>query len=213
MSTPPADSAPAVTPAGERGPGFAQGLVTGALISALLAGAALLWLRWPQPAALVVQPPPTPPPVVAPTAAPITVYVSGAVAQPGLYTLTGDGRVANALEAAGGLLAAADGRALNLAQPLADGARLHVPAVGEAPAVELVTGAGATRGIAVDVPGAPVNLNRATLEELLALPGVGEKMAAAIVAARPFASVDALDAVPGVGPATLEELRPLVTAP
>ncbi len=209
----PAASGAAGKPAGS--PGFVQGLIAGALLSAVVCAAALLWMRWPQPAPIVLQLPPTPPPIVAPTPAPVTVYVSGAVVAPGLYTLAGEGRVADALAAAGGLRAEADDALLNLAQRLPDGARLHVPAVGETAPValvdqpEAVTRAGTSLGVA----GAPLNLNQATLEELLALPGVGEKTAAAIVAARPFASFDALDAVPGIGPATLETLRPLVTAP
>jgi competence protein ComEA len=71
----------------------------------------------------------------------------------------------------------------------------------------------AARTLGVDLAGVPINLNNATLEELLALPGVGEKTAAAIMAARPFASLEALDAVPGIGPATIEKLRPLVVVP
>jgi competence protein ComEA len=154
--------------------------------------------------------------------APVTVHVSGAVAQPGVYTLAGDGRVADALEAAGGLHAEADDALLNLALRLSDGARLHVPRTGEAPLpaalvpVQPTTEANPpARSLTVDAgqPPGPVNLNSATLEELIALPGVGEKTAAAIIAARPFASIDQLDAVPGIGPVTLEEVRPLVIAP
>jgi competence protein ComEA len=61
----------------------------------------------------------------------------------------------------------------------------------------------------------PVNLNSATLEQLDALPGVGPVTAQKIIAYREqngaFRSVDDLDAVPGIGPARLEELRALVT--
>jgi competence protein ComEA len=60
----------------------------------------------------------------------------------------------------------------------------------------------------------PVHLNTATVEELDALPGVGPVTAQKIVDFRQangaFASVDELDAVPGIGPARLEELRKLV---
>ena len=60
----------------------------------------------------------------------------------------------------------------------------------------------------------PVHLNSATLDELDALPGVGPVTAQKIVTYRTehggFGSVDELDAVPGIGPARLADLRPLV---
>jgi competence ComEA-like helix-hairpin-helix protein len=59
---------------------------------------------------------------------------------------------------------------------------------------------------------AKVELNSATLEELVALPGVGRKLAERIVAHRPYATVDDLAAVPGIGPKTLAKVRPLVWA-
>ena len=63
-------------------------------------------------------------------------------------------------------------------------------------------------------PGAPVDLNTATVEQLDALPGVGPVTAAAIVAWRDangrFANVDQLGEVDGIGPARLEKLRDLV---
>jgi competence protein ComEA len=57
---------------------------------------------------------------------------------------------------------------------------------------------------------APVDLNRATYEELQTLPGVGPKLAERIISRRPFGKVDELEAVPGIGPKTVERLRPLV---
>jgi competence protein ComEA len=57
---------------------------------------------------------------------------------------------------------------------------------------------------------APVDLNRATYDELQTLPGVGPKLAERIISRRPFGKVDELEAVPGIGPKTVERLRPLV---
>ena len=57
----------------------------------------------------------------------------------------------------------------------------------------------------------PVNVNDATEGELQRIPGVGPVMAGAIVAARPFRTVDDLDRVKGIGPKTLEKFRPFVT--
>jgi competence protein ComEA len=61
--------------------------------------------------------------------------------------------------------------------------------------------------------GGLVNLNSATAAELDSLPGIGPSKAQAIIDNRPFATVDELDSVPGIGASTLEQLRPLVTAP
>jgi competence protein ComEA len=143
----------------------------------------------------------------------VVVHVAGAVASPGVYELPAGARVDAALAAAGGPLAGADPGALNLAAPLADGTRVHVPMVGEAvapaptPAVAVAPGATASPG--------PIDLNQATAAELDALPGIGPATAQAIVDHRttkgPFASVDDLEAVRGIGPAKLDAIRALVT--
>ncbi|WP_034384962.1 ComEA family DNA-binding protein [Deinococcus sp. YIM 77859] len=56
-----------------------------------------------------------------------------------------------------------------------------------------------------------LNLNTASLEQLEALPRVGPALAARIVQGRPYRSLADLDRVKGIGPATLQVLRPLVT--
>jgi competence protein ComEA len=78
-----------------------------------------------------------------------------------------------------------------------------------------VGGVGSDAAAASPRPGAKVSLGSATVEQLDALPGIGPVTAEKIVAWRtthgPFRSVDDLDAVPGIGPARLEQLRDLVT--
>ncbi len=142
-----------------------------------------------------------------------TVHVAGAVARPGVYLLAADARVDDAVGAAGGPTPEADVDALNLAAVVADGARVYVPERGEVvePPLPAVTGTGA-----VAAPPGPVDINRATPDQLDALPGVGPATAAAIVAERerngPFLAVDDLERVPGIGPAKLLGFRDLVVA-
>jgi competence protein ComEA len=140
----------------------------------------------------------------------LVVHVAGAVARPGVLHLRPGARVVDAIDAAGGLAPEADGARINLAAPVADGTRVYVPAVGEALPAAVGTeadGDGAAAG--------PVDLNTADEAALDALPGIGPATAKAIVAHRAeigrFTSVDQLLDVRGIGPAKLEELRPLVT--
>jgi competence protein ComEA len=143
-------------------------------------------------------------------AGPVVVHVAGAVAAPGVYELVSGSRVRDAVAAAGGPTPPADVNALNLAAIVVDASRVYVPVVGEEVPPE------ATLPLQVgDQPAGPVDVNRATADELDELPGVGPATAAAIVTERtrngPFTSVDDLDRVPGIGPAKLEALRDLVT--
>jgi competence protein ComEA len=166
--------------------------------------------------------PPAPAPAPAPTphvsvaglrpvaAAVVVVHVVGAVRRPGLYRLAQGKRIADAVARAGGLTRRADAAAVNLAAPLADGQQIVVPAR---------AGPGPGTGGAQSSDGAarasgPVHLNTATVEQLDALPGVGPVTAQKIIDFREqhgaFASVDELDAIPGIGPARLRDLRELV---
>lgn len=136
---------------------------------------------------------------------PVVVHVAGAVRRPGVFELASDERVLDAIEAAGGPLDDADLNQLNLAAPLSDGVQIRVPFEGEIlPASNPTSGGGI----------GPVDLNRAGVSELEALPGVGPATAAAITSWRddngPFRSVDDLLSVPGIGPAKLAAIADLV---
>jgi len=130
------------------------------------------------------------------------VHVVGAVRHPGVYRLADGARAGDAVAAAGGATrrAALDG--LNLAARIADGEQVVVPVRGHAGPV----GAAA-------LPGKPavVRLNEADAAALDALPGVGPATAQRIVAWRdqhgPFATVDGLLDVPGIGEAKLAAMR------
>jgi len=206
----------------------------GLLSALILVGGTLFLTRRPDPPPIVLHPPPTPAPTATPqptpTPAPITVFVSGAVRKPGLYTLAASARVGDALAEAGGLSEDANPVAVNQAEPLWDGAQVHVPAMAEASAVE--DAGPATRSLSIEPPagvsgaadtsagaastggvsGDAIDVNTASVEELSTLPGIGPSKAAAIIDNRPYASVDDLERVPGIGAKTIERLRDLIDA-
>ncbi|MGV1005158.1 MAG: helix-hairpin-helix domain-containing protein [Candidatus Nanopelagicales bacterium] len=149
-----------------------------------------------------------------PSGAPTTIviHVAGKVRSPGLVELPAGSRVADALEAAGGLRKGAKLGETNLAEQVVDGQRIDI---GVSTAVSSGGGSGG-QAAGGGAAGASqlVNLNTATLEELDTLPGVGPVTAGKILAWRAangrFATVEELAEVPGIGPKTLAELRPLV---
>jgi competence protein ComEA len=190
-----------------------RGLLVGALLLLLLVLGGHVLLRAGTAA------PPIPDPIVpaAPAAkraggSVLVVHVVGAVRRPGLFRLRQGSRIADAVARAGGATRRADLELINLAAPLADGEQVVVPRRGPGGAAVGVPGAAGTAGAAV--PSGPVHLNTATLEQLDALPGVGPVTAQKILDYRTkhgaFASVDELDAVSGIGPARLDTLRDLV---
>ncbi len=151
-----------------------------------------------------------------PGLASVVVEVRGAVVRPGVYTLTGDGRVGQLVEMAGGLTSDADLRQVNLARRLADEELVIIPSLAPAtPVGSPRDGVDVSPAITpVGVAGA-INVNTASAPELEALPGIGEVLAARIVAFReangPYSAVDDLTRVEGISETTVEELRDLVT--
>lgn len=142
-----------------------------------------------------------------PTRGPVLVHVAGAVREPDLYEFPTGARVADAIETAGGPLTKADLDALNLAEPLVDGAQVLVPKKGEA---ETVSASGPAGGGATAIP-----LNSADQAQLETIPGIGPVTATAILEHRDrlggFDSIDQLLDVDGIGPATLDDIRSYLT--
>lgn len=153
-----------------------------------------------------------------PTSALVLVHVVGAVRHPGVYELPAGSRAIDAVDAAGGLLADAAPEAVNLARPVADGEQIAVPdkddvagAGAPAGAMPAEVGAATPPGGQAPPAGAAVDLNTADAALLDTLPGVGPSTASKIVADReangPYASVEDLSRVSGIGPKKLEQLK------
>jgi len=141
----------------------------------------------------------------------ITVDVKGAVKSPGIYDLPVGSRVHDAVQKAGGLTEEADSKSLNLAQKISDEALVYVPTKGEEVASQQ-TGSGTTASTSKDKK---VNLNKASLEELKQVKGLGGKRAQDIIDHREangkFKSVNELKKVSGIGAKTIEKLKDYVT--
>lgn len=141
----------------------------------------------------------------------ITVDVKGAVKAPGIYDLPVGSRVNDAVQKAGGLTEQADSKSLNLAQKVSDEALVYVPSKGEEVAGQQA-GSGAPSSTSKDKK---VNLNKASLEELKQVKGLGGKRAQDIIDHREangkFKSVDELKKVSGIGAKTIEKLKDYVT--
>jgi competence protein ComEA len=186
------------------------------LVCALLAGGLILLVaRQPSGEPVILLPPPSP--------APLIVHVSGAVAQPGVYTLPAGSRLQDAVRAAGGFLAEADEASLNLAAELEDG--LQVVVLSRQPtAAPTQAPAPVTRSQDIPLPtsrpsptpeGYKINLNTATQEELESLPLIGPVRAKLIINYRtshgPFKKIEDIMKVPEIEPYIFELIKDLVT--
>ena len=140
----------------------------------------------------------------------VVVYVSGAVASPGVLSLPSTSRVIDAIMAAGGATPDADLESINLARILVDGEQIRVGVVGESPP-SASSAAASTAGTSTCV-----RLATATEDELQTLPGIGPALATRIISYRAthprLSSVEELDDVPGIGPSLIEKIRPGVCA-
>ena len=147
--------------------------------------------------------------ILLPTTTPtpeLKVYVTGAVAEPGVYSMREGQRLVDVIAAAGGAVRGSQLSCINLAIRVTDEAHYHVPGAGEpcqtAPSVEAEEGAGR------------IDLNTATPDLLETLPNIGEVIARAIVDYRekngPFKSIEDVMEVPRIGPATFDGIRELI---
>lgn len=127
------------------------------------------------------------------------VYVCGCVAKEGVYELPADARLMDAIEAAGGMLNEADSKALNLAEPVYDAMKIYVPKIGEEPMAEAAKQDGL------------LDLNQASLEELMTLPGIGKSKAESIIAYREehggFQTMDEIMQIPGIKDGVYQKIK------
>jgi competence protein ComEA len=185
-----------------------RGVLFFGLIVLALAAIILFQARRPSPQSILLSTSTSlPSPAATSTPRPLRVYVSGAVAQPDVYTLPPDSIVKDAVLAAGGPTGDADLDRINLALSLANGQQVHVPRVGEEESpVQSPTGQRAS--------GATININTADAAALELLPGIGPALAQRIVDYRethgPFVRVEDIMEVSGIGQATFEKIRELI---
>lgn len=187
-------------------------LMVGLFLGLAIAAVAFGLISRTRPAPIFITPPaPTATQLPTATAGPLRVDVSGEVKQPAVVELPAGSIVQDAIMAAGGFTEAAERDKINLAQRLADGDWVHVPAQGETAPPPVVRGSG------IDLPaaGGLININTAGAQELEQLPGIGPVTAASIIAYReangPFGTIEEITLVSGIGEGKLAQIRDLVT--
>ena len=141
----------------------------------------------------------------------VYVYVCGAVAVPGVYEVSADSRIYEAVEQAGGMLDTAKIEAVNLAEPLTDGQMIRIPFQGEE-AVTQEEAATQNNGLQSD---GKININIASAEELMTLKGIGQTRAEQIIAYREkhgaFTSIEGIMEVDGIKKGTFDKLKDNIT--
>lgn len=185
---------------------YLWGIAFGVVIGFLGVGLLLLTAGKPRGDPIRLLPPPTP--------APLVVHITGAVNEPGLYTLAPVTRVGEAIDMAGGLSANADSSLINLAQLVEDGEQIWVPYQ-----IEEIVVQDDAEVVRIEPThsqsGSLININTATQSELESLSGIGPVYAKAIIQYRlehgPFQKIEDIQEVKGIGPVTFEKIRSKIT--
>ena len=151
--------------------------------------------------------------------APVVLYVHvcGAVMSEGVYALPEGARIGDALALAGGAKEEADTAAINLAQYLQDGMKIYVPSAEETrgiPKAELAAAYSGGTGTFTDAGAVRININTASLQELMRLNGIGERYAQAIIEYREargaFQRIEDIKQVHGIGDKTFERIKDFI---
>ena len=139
----------------------------------------------------------------------VSVYLCGAVQRPDVYEVPKGTRLHEVLKLAGGFREDAAEDAVNLASLAEDGSMIRVPTKEEA-----TQGAGCIE-LSLEAESGKVDLNRADKEELMKLPGVGERKAEQILAYRKahgrFRSIEEIKNIPGIKDKAFEKLKDSIT--
>ena len=187
-----------------------KSVLLGIVLGLFISGAILLIATPPRGQPLLLSPPPT----LSPT---IVIYITGAVNNPGVYTIGRQSRVNDAVQAAGGLLASADPNSINLAVKIEDGAKIVVLSITETESIN-----GGSNGTkpppsphVTPTVSYPININSAPQALLEEIPGIGPSKAAAIITYRqehgPFKQVNDIINVPWIGTGLFASMKNLIT--
>ena len=181
-----------------------------------LLGAGIIWLvsQPPRGTAIKLLPPPTP--------LPIQIHIIGEVNDPGVYALSVESRVKDAVEAAGGFTDYAKRSALNLAAPLEDGIQIQVPLDTQIEAPTLMATSvkdnndpSKNTNPPIESNSNQININSADQPTLETLSGIGPVIAQEIISFReeygPFKSIEEIQKVSGIGPVKFENIRDFIT--
>lgn len=144
----------------------------------------------------------------------IQVHVTGAVLRPGVYPLPVGARLSDAIEAAGGARPDADLGRLNLASNLGDGAAVTIPSLGPTARPDITPPPALTVPPAVPTA-AKIDINKASVDLLDTLPGIGPVLAQRVVDYRlahgDFKKIDDLKDVSGIGDTLFDGFKDLIT--
>jgi competence protein ComEA len=198
--------------------------IYGILLILTIAGVYALYIRAPRQEPIqIVEATPVPTMSVATTSPEVQrviVHVVGEVQSPGVYEMSGDVRVVDAVTAAGGLTALADPEMINLADRVSDGQQVRVPGLGGDPQPSLTPYPVSVRqrsgpGLELSGSGRLLNINIASASELESLPGIGPVLAGRIVTYRtengPFEAIEDVMDVSGIGEGYYAQIRDLIT--
>jgi len=148
--------------------------------------------------------------IFTPTPKTITVYLSGEISQPGIYTLPKNSRLYELIDMAGGFTSETDKENLNLAAVLYDGQHINL----SNHETVIFSEVAANPESKPDFTNEKININSASTEDLINLPGIGETKAAAIIQFRdkngPFEQIEDILNVPGIGDYTFNLIKDLI---
>lgn len=145
----------------------------------------------------------------------LVVYVCGAVNAPGIYTLSADSRLYEAVALAGGFSSEADPAYHNLARCISDGERIYILSSEETKLLSAKQQVAGEEGAERSPENGLINLNTATAEQLMELPGIGEAKAKGILDYRAkigqFTAIEEIMNVSGIGEAMFEKIKDKIT--